>query len=40
MPVFERVSEKGGLGLCVEDPLKKEGIEAVATSLFLNSLSL
>ena len=40
MPVFERVSEKGGLGLCVEEPLRNKGIEVVATSLFLNSLSL
>ena len=40
MPVFERVTEKGGLGLCVEDLLKNKGIEVAATSLFLNSLSL
>ena len=40
MPFLKRVTVRGWLGLCVEDPLKKEGIEAVATSLFLNSLSL
>ncbi len=40
MPILERVTEKGGLGLCVDDPLRNKGIEVMATSLFLNSLSL
>jgi hypothetical protein len=40
MPVLERVTERGDLGLCVYGPLRNKGIEVVASSLFLNSLSL
>jgi len=37
---FGMRDEKGALGLCVYGPLRNKGTEVVATSLFLNSLSL